>query len=150
MTTNVTFVLREGDKVVNIQYAKNLVVTTGLDYIWDRVMANPASGSPALIGWMALGEGGTAVAMGNTALEDEVARVALTGSAGVAFTTTTTDDSIRFSATFPAGTGTSSVLREAGLFNDATVGVMAARVVVPYNLVKSAGSALDINWDWVF
>lgn len=117
---------------------RNLVVTSGLYHIIDRLEDSP---DEAAMGWAAIGDDNTAVAAGDTALYGELGRVALTskiqGSAGNAHQLT-------YSSTVPAGVGTGTIV-EAGLFNAVTAGIMLARSVFS-PIVKGAGDAIDITW----
>jgi hypothetical protein len=117
----------------------NLVVTVGRAYIQERMRL----ATPGVMSHMAVGTGATAPVVGNTALGTEAARVAF-DSAATAVTTTTTNDSVQYVATFPAGTGTGA-LTEAGLFNAASSGTMLSRVT--YAVInKGASDSLTITW----
>ena len=120
----------------------NLVVTAGLGFVTSR-MSGVAS---AVMSHMAVGTSNTAAAMGQTALVAEVARVALDSTTQV--TTTVTNDSIQYVATFPAGTGTGA-LQEAGLLNNSSGGTMLCRTV--YSVInKGALDSLVVTWKVVF
>ncbi len=126
-------VKNENGDVVATQEIKNLVVTAGKELVANRLKDN----TQAAIGWCAVGTDATAAAAGQTALIAEVARVAVTSA-------TVTVNSIAYEATFPAGTGTGTLL-EAGLFNDATTGTMLSRTA-SINVVKGATDTLTITW----
>lgn len=115
------------------QEIKNLVVTTGLDFIASR-MGGAGAG---VMSHMAVGSGTAAAALANSALGTELDRVALMGA-------TVTGDHIVYVATFPAGVGTGAVT-EAGVFNDATTGVMLCRTVFAV-VNKDVGDTLSITW----
>lgn len=83
----------------------NLVVTSGKEFIASRIV----SGSLDAMGYMAIGDDASTGALAQTTLINELARVS-TSSAIAAGTNVT------FTATFPAGTGTGSIV-EAGIFN---------------------------------
>ena len=112
---------------------KNLVVTTGLNYIVSRMKDATATA----MSHMAIGSGSTAAAAGNTALGTELGRVALTSS-------TVSTNTIQYVASFPAGTGTGNVT-EAGILNAASAGTLLCRTV--FGLVtKDAGDSMTITW----
>ena len=120
----------------------NLVVSTGLAAVTSRLL-NTATG---VMSHMALGTGNTAAVKANTALQTELARVALSSSSVV--TTTTTNDSVQFVAIFPAGTGTGAIT-EAGILNAASAGTMLCRTV--FGVVnKDASDTLSITWKVIF
>ena len=112
----------------------NLVVTAGKELI-----ATLISGSGTAIGYMAVGTGSTAAAVGNTALETEIDRNALTVAGGTASSNT-----VEYEAVWNSGDGTGS-LTEAGLFNASSAGTMLARTV--FSAVnKAASDVLTITW----
>lgn len=111
----------------------NLVVTTGLVYIANRMVGTSAS----VMTHMAIGTGTTAAAISQTTLIKEVSRVALTGSTNVGST-------ITYNATFGSGKGTGSIV-EAGVFNAASAGTMLCRTVFPA-IGKETDDILTINW----
>ena len=130
--------LRDENGNVKEQFEKNLVVNTGLAFIASRMKDATATA----MSHMAVGSGTVAAAAGDTALGTELGRVALTSTTIV--TTTATDDSIQYVATFDAGTGTGAVT-EAGLFNAASAGTMLSRTVFPV-INKGALDTLTITW----
>lgn len=112
---------------------KNLVVTTGLNYIVSRMKDATATA----MSHMAIGSGSTAAAAGNTALGTELGRVTLTSS-------TVSTNTIQYVASFPAGTGTGTVY-EAGILNAASAGTLLCRTV--FGLVtKDAGDSMTVTW----
>lgn len=124
------------DEFGNIKFQdifKNLVVTTGLNFIASR-MAGTAS---AVMSHMGIGTGTTAPAAGQTALTTQLIRNALTSA-------TATNNQITYVATFAAGEGTGAVT-EAGVFNASSGGSMLCRTT--FSAVnKAAGDTLTINW----
>lgn len=130
--------LRDENGNVKEQFEKNLVVNTGLAFIASRMRDATA----AAMSHMAIGSGTAAAAAGNTALGTELGRVALTSTTIV--TTTATNDSIQYVATFNAGTGTGAIT-EAGLFNAASGGTMLSRTVFPV-INKGESDTLTITW----
>jgi len=114
----------------------NLVVTTGLSYIAARMTD---SGAPTDMSHMAVGSTSTAAALGNTALGQELGRVGLTTGQGVP-----NNNTIVYTATFPAGTGTGA-LAEAGILNFAIGGTLLCRTT--FNTVnKGADDSVTITW----
>jgi hypothetical protein len=130
--------LRDEHGNIKAQEEHNLVVNAGLAFIASRMKDT----SLAAMSHMAIGSGTTAAAAGNTALQTELGRVALTSTTIV--TTTVTNDSIQYVATFPAGTGTGAVT-EAGLLNAGTGGTLLARTVFAV-INKGALDTLAITW----
>ena len=111
---------------------KNLVVTTGKQFIASRMVNTPTAMSH-----MAIGAGTAAAAAGDTALGSELGRVTLaTSSASGAVVT--------YTASFPAGTGTGAVT-EAGVLNAGTGGTLLCRTVFAV-VNKGADDAMSITW----
>jgi hypothetical protein len=110
----------------------NLVVTTGKNFIADRLKNNTT-----VMSHMAIGTGSTAAAAGNTALGSETGRVALTS-------TTVTDNAVAYVASFGAGTGTGAIT-EAGLLNASSSGTLLCRTVFSV-INKGANDTLGITW----
>ena len=137
-TGQVSFVLTDENGNVKQQDSKNLVVDPGLAFIASRIIGTTA----AVMSHMAVGTGATAAADAQTALVTETARVALTSSTIV--TTTVSNDSVQYVATFGPGVGTAAIT-EAGLFNAASVGTMLARTVFPV-INKGALDTLTLTW----
>jgi len=111
----------------------NLVVDTGLDYIASRMKDTSATA----MSHMAIGSGTTDPAPADTALQTSLGRVALTS-------TTVTDNSVEYVATFAAGTGTGAVT-EAGIFNASSGGTMLCRTEFAV-INKAAGDSMTITW----
>ena len=130
----VAMVLRDAEGNVKAeQEINNLVVNSGLDFIASRMKDATATA----MSHMAIGSGTTAAAAGDTALESELGRNALTS-------TTVTDNAVAYVATFGAGVGTGAVT-EAGLLNAGTGGDMLCRTV--FSVVnKAADDSLQITW----
>ncbi len=130
-------VLRDKDgNIKSEQNEKNLVVTAGLTYIAARMTDTSI---PTDMSHMAVGTGTTSAAAGQTALVTESARVALTGAEGAPSTNT-----IVYTATFPAGTGTGA-LTEAAVLNASSSGTMLCRTV--FSAVnKGADDSVTITW----
>lgn len=130
---DVSIQITRADGSVETKEFKNLVVNTGLNYIVSR-MKDATAGA---MSHMAIGSGNTAAAAGNTALGNELGRVALTS-------TTVSSNTIQYVATFPAGTGTGAIT-EAGMFNGASAGVMLCRTVFGV-VTKDVGDSMTITW----
>lgn len=114
---------------------KNLVVTSGKTFIASRMVGVAAN----VMGWMELGTGTTAAAVGDTALQTAISgsRVAITSG-------TSATNVVTYVASFPAGTGTGAVT-EAGIFNASSAGTMLCRTV--FSVVnKGAADAMSITW----
>ena len=137
-TGQVSFVLTDENGNVKQQDSKNLVVDPGLAFIASRMVGT----TTAVMSHMAVGTGTTAAADAQTTLVTESARVALTSSTIV--TTTVSNDSIQYVATFGPGVATAAIT-EAGLFNAASVGTMLARTVFPV-INKGALDTLTLTW----
>lgn len=111
---------------------KNLVVTSGKEFIAARMV-----GTPTEMSHMAIGADSTAAAAGNTALGSELGRVILSSD-------TVAGAVVTYTANFPAGTGTGAVV-EAGVFNASSSGTMLCRTV--FSVVnKGADDAMSITW----
>lgn len=111
---------------------KNLVVTTGKEFIAARMV-----GTPTAMSHMAVGAGTTAAAAGDTALGSELGRVTLASNSASGAVVT-------YTATFPAGTGTGAVT-EAGVLNAGSGGTLLCRTVFAV-VNKGADDAMSITW----
>lgn len=132
-TGNVTIQLFNSDgSVKDTRQIKNLVVTTGKQFIASRMTSTPTAMSH-----MAVGAGTTAAAAGDTVLQSELGRVALTSSTTVGAVTT-------YVASFPAGTGTGAVT-EAGILNASSGGTLLCRTVFAV-VNKGTDDAMSITW----
>jgi hypothetical protein len=134
MTGDLKIVLTDANgQITHEQEIKNLVVTTGKNFIASRMKDATATAMTH----MAIGSGTTAAAVGDTTLGTELGRVALTS-------TTVTTNNVAYVATFPAGTGTGAVT-EAGLFNASSSGTLLCRTVFSV-INKGAADTLGITW----
>jgi len=134
VTGNLKVVLTGPDgKIKDEQEFKNLVVTTGKNFIASRMKDT----TDTAMSHMAIGSGTTAAAVGDTALETELGRVSLTS-------TTVTNNNVAYVATFPAGTGTGAVT-EAGILNASSSGTLLCRTVFSV-INKGAADTLGITW----
>lgn len=133
ITGDVTIQLFNADgSVKDKREIKNLVVTTGKEFIAGRM-----TGTPTAMSHMAVGAGTTAAAAGDTSLQSELGRVALTSGVTAGAVTT-------YVASFPAGTGTGAVT-EAGILNASSGGVLLCRTVFAV-VNKGADDAMSITW----
>ena len=125
-------------KVVKEFDVPNLVTTAGKGHIAAKIAAT--TNSPVSMTHMAIGTGSTSAAAGDTTLGTEGGRVAL--SATVVSTNT-----ITYTATFPAGTGTSTSpgVQEAGIFNGSSGGTLLCRTTFP-SVAKASGDSIAITW----
>jgi hypothetical protein len=114
---------------------KNLVVTSGKTFIASRMVGVASN----VMGWMELGTGTTAAAVGDTTLQ-----TAISGSRVALSSGTNSANVVTYVASFPAGTGTGAVT-EAGVFNASSAGTMLCRTV--FSVVnKGAADAMSITW----
>ena len=129
----------EHNELINEQTFHNLVVTVGCKHIADQLSSSPDENP---MSHMAVGSGTTTPTAGQTALVNELARVSLTsrtqGSGGNA-------DTVIYVATFGAGVGTGT-LREAGIFNASSGGIMLCRSLFDTAVTKGANDTLNVTW----
>ena len=123
--------IRLNDEVV--QEIDNIVVTAGKGYVASRMKDATATA----MSHMAIGSGSTAAAASDTALGNQLGRVALPS-------TTVSAAVVTYVASFPAGTGTGAVT-EAGILNAASGGTMLCRTV--FSVVnKGASDSMTVTW----
>jgi len=116
-----------------VQEVDNLVVTAGKGYVASRMKDATATA----MSHMAIGSGSTAAAASDTALGNQLGRVALTSTA-------VSNAVVTYTATFGAGTGTGAVT-EAGILNASSGGTMLCRTV--FSVVnKGASDSMTITW----
>lgn len=116
-----------------VQEVNNLVVTDGKEYVASRMKDATATA----MSHMAIGSGSTAAAAGDSALGNQLGRVALTS-------TTVSGAVVTYVATFAAGTGTGAVT-EAGILNASSSGDLLCRTV--FSVVnKGASDSMTITW----
>jgi|TARA_B100000212_G_scaffold335270_1_gene307007 hypothetical protein len=116
-----------------IQEVDNLVVTAGKGYVASRMKDTTATA----MSHMAIGSGSTAAAASDTALGNQLGRVALTS-------TTVSNAVVTYVASFPAGTGTGAVT-EAAILNASSGGTMLCRTV--FSVVnKGAQDSMTVTW----
>ena len=116
-----------------VQEVDNLVVTDGKGYVASRMKDTAADA----MSHMAIGSGSTSAAAGNSALGNQLGRVALTSTA-------VSGAVVTYTATFAAGTGTGAVT-EAGILNASSSGTLLCRTV--FSVVnKGASDSMTITW----
>tara|TARA_R100000541_G_scaffold23829_1_gene33617 strand:+ start:46 stop:471 length:426 start_codon:yes stop_codon:yes gene_type:complete len=116
-----------------VQEVDNLVVTDGKGYVASRMKDTAADA----MSHMAIGSGSTSAAAGNSALGNQLGRVALTSTA-------VSGAVVTYTATFAAGTGTGAVT-EAGILNANSSGTLLCRTV--FSVVnKGASDSMVITW----
>ena len=114
----------------------NLVVTSGKIYIAGKMIATD-SNVPIAMSHMGIGTGTASPVAEDTGLGTQTGRVLLSGSLQ-------DNNSITYTATFPAGTGTGAIT-EAGIFNASVNGTMLCRTVFPV-VNKQAGDTIAVTW----
>ncbi len=116
-----------------VQEVDNVVVTAGKGYVASRMKDTTATA----MSHMAIGSGSTAAAASDTALGNQLGRVALNS-------TTVSSAVVTYVASFPAGTGTGAVT-EAGILNASSGGTMLCRTV--FSVVnKGASDSMTVTW----
>ena len=111
---------------------KNLVVTTGKEFIAERMV-----GTPTAMSHMAIGANNTTAANGDTTLGSELGRAALDSSSSSGAVVT-------YVATFGPGVGTGGVV-EAGILNASSGGTLLCRTVFAV-VNKGADDTMAITW----
>jgi hypothetical protein len=130
-------VLRGPDgKIKQVEEAKNLVVTVGKNGIADQLLASPTISKPT---HMAVGTGTNAAAAGDTTLQTESDRNALT-------TKTRATNVVTMVGDWAAGDATAA-LTEAGVFDASSSGNMYSRAVFSV-INKGANDTLSITWTY--
>ena len=114
----------------------NLVVTAGKNHIAARMKDG---GIPAQMSHMAVGTGATAPVVGNTTLQTELTRIALSVAGG-----SVDANVVTYAATYGAGVGTGA-LTEAGILNNGSGGTLLARVTFAV-INKGANDSMTITW----
>lgn len=117
-----------------VKEVNNLVVDSGKNLICERLNDN----STAVPSHIAIGDGSSAPVVGDTALDNELAREAIA-------TRSVATNTIEYTANFAAGVGTGSII-EAGLLNAAVGGTMVCRTLFSGVVTKGAGDSLGLTW----
>jgi len=131
---SIKLTLLKNGKKIEERKVKNLVVNSGLNHIADQLSDSP---DESAMSYMAIGTGTTAPTSSDTALESEVARVALTSK-------TDSGSELTYVGEFGEGVGTGAIT-EAGIFNASSGGTMLARQVFSA-INKGASDTLRIEW----
>jgi hypothetical protein len=132
---NVVLVLRGPDgKIKQTETVHNLITTEGRNELvarWDDGTAQPTH--------MAIGTGATAAAAGDTTLQTELDRNALTSRVAATNVITMVGD-------WAAGDGTGAIT-EAGVLSASSNGTLFSRAVFSV-INKAAGDTLQITWTY--
>jgi hypothetical protein len=120
------------------RFVDNLIVNTGRNAVIERLDSSPGTTQPT---HMAIGTGATAPAAGDTTLQTELDRNALTSN-------TSSTNVLTMVADWAAGDGTGAIT-EAGVLNAASSGTLYSRAT--FSVVnKAAGDTLQITWTYTF
>lgn len=119
--------------LVQTREINNIVVAAGKAFIAARMLGTTA----AVMSHMGLGSDGTVQSTLDTTLVAETGRVALANA-------TNTLNSCLYVAQFAPGVCTGEI-REAAVFNDATVGQMLCRTTFPV-INKEAADTIIVSW----
>lgn len=128
-------------------YVPNLVVSTGKTFIASRIVGT----SSAIMSHMGIGTDATAEVVANTALGAELTvGGGYTGYTRAGLTTATSSSNVvtysaNFAANNPSAPAGGAVLREAGIFNASSAGIMLCRTTYPI-VTKLPADALTITW----
>jgi hypothetical protein len=134
---NVRIVLRGPDgQIKQEQTIHNLIVTTGRNAIVSRLASSPGTAVPT---HMAIGTGNTAAAAGDTTLQTELDRNALTSNTASGGVLTMVGD-------WAAGDGTGAIV-EAGVLSASSSGTLFSRAVFSV-INKASGDTLQITWTY--
>lgn len=134
---NVHIELRGPDgELKDVRDIENLIVTVGKNGIADQLLASPTIGKPTHMG---VGTGTTAAAAGDTTLQTELDRNALT-------TKTRSTNVVTLTCDWAAGDGTGA-LTEAGIFDASSAGNLYSRAVFSV-INKGALDTLTITWTY--
>lgn len=120
-------------RIKDEETVSNLIVTVGKNHIADQM----SDQGEAQMSHMAIGTGNTAAAAGDTTLDTELDRNALTS-------VTQTDNTVEYVGDWAAGDGTGAIV-EAGIFNAGAAGTMLCRSVFSVKN-KAAGDTLSLSW----
>lgn len=119
----------------------NTVVNGGKAFI-AQSMTKTTTNSPVAMTHMGVGTSSTAVAVTQTTLVTEIGTRQTVTPTNV--TTTVSNDTIQYVATFGAGVATGA-LTEAGIFNASSAGTMLCRTVFSV-INKDVNDSLTITW----
>ncbi len=138
ITGHVLIELFDKDGVIrDLRSVHNLVVTAGKNHIAAELSAAGTTD----MGWMEVGTGAVAAALGDTALG---AAIATTGRQTLTSRTSATNV-VTYVGDWAAGAATNAAITEAGIFNASAAGTMLARAVFTA-INKGASDTLKITW----
>jgi hypothetical protein len=127
--------------VIENRTHNNLVVTDGLGFITSRMQGN----STAVMSHMAIGTSTAVAAATQTTLTSETAGARVALESTTITTTTVTNDTIQYVATFGIGVGTAAIT-EAGIFNG-TSGTPTMLCRTKFDVInKGPNDTLVITW----
>lgn len=128
-------------KVKESVFIPNLVVTTGKNYIANR-MKNTVSGFTIKnqMSHMAVGITNTSPNVADTTLASELNRVALTTAGG-----SVSGAVVTYAATFSPGSASAGAIVEAGIFNASSSGDMLCRTTFAV-VNKGVDDTMSITW----
>jgi len=124
-------------RVKHDQTVENLITTAGKTAIISRLASSPGSAVPV---GMAIGTGTTAAAAGDTTLQTELDRNALTSC-------TASGNVLTMVGNWAAGDGTGSITEAGVLSTSTTAGTLFSRAVFTA-IPKAAGDTLQITWTY--
>ena|SRR3990167_1185117 len=125
-------------KLKDERFVTNTITNAGDAHIADRMSSVPGESA---MSHMAVGTGSTAAAVGDTTLQTELDRNALTSFAQGAGAD---DNDVIYIGDWAAGDATGTIT-EAGILNAAAAGTLLARQVFT-GIAKGASDTLKITW----
>ena len=135
ITGNVKWVLKRKGKVIKSGQGNNIVVDTGKNHAATLWTTDPG---PTRQSHAALGTGDASVTNADIVLDSEIAATRLAHASAI-----TSNNEVIYTFNFTA-TDT-WLVKEFGLFNDATAGTMFARFLTQVFTMIS-GDTLDVTW----
>jgi hypothetical protein len=138
VTGKVNIQVINSGKVINSIDIDNLVVTTGRNWVAGRIAGLTSSTAHIAVGDNNTGTLGDE-AIGDTALTNELVRVAATGSSSL--------NTATFSATYNTGVITQDpgLIKEAGIFDASSAGVMLCRTT--FDVVNiGINDSMSVTW----
>ena len=137
LSGHLSLVLRdEHGRIKQTEEVDNLITTAGRNAIVERLDSSPGTSQPT---HMAIGTGTNAAAAGDTTLQTELDRNALTSNTASTNVLTLVGD-------WAAGDGTGAIT-EAGVLNNSSGGTLYSRAVFSV-INKAAGDTLQITWTY--
>lgn len=123
-------------RLKQVEEVDNLITTAGRNAIVERLDSSPGTGQPT---HMAIGTGTNAAAAGDTTLQTELDRNALTSN-------TSSSNVLTMVGDWAAGDGTGAIT-EAGVLNASSNGTLYSRAVFSV-INKGASDTLQITWTY--